>query len=75
MGSRHLASTQPILRGHHREVQEMRRFSRALEIHGSYVRKRVFVMWHWSRHTSFPGRSSDRPPDRAVARRRYGYLS
>ena len=41
---------------------KMRKFSRALEIHGSYLHNRGFAMWHWSDHTPFRGRSSDRPP-------------
>lgn len=41
---------------------KMRRFSLALEIHGSYLHNRGFAMWHWSKHTPFRDRSSDRPP-------------
>ena len=41
---------------------KMRKFSRTLEIHGSYLSKRGFTMWHWAEHTPFRGRSSDRPP-------------
>ena len=41
---------------------KMRRFSRALEIHGAYLHKLGFAMWDWTEHTPFRGRSSDRPP-------------
>ena len=41
---------------------KMRRFSQALEVHGSYLYNRGFAMWHWSEHTPFRSRSSDRPP-------------
>ena len=41
---------------------KMRKFSLALEIHGSYLHNRGFTMWHWSEHTPFRVRSSKRPP-------------
>ena len=41
---------------------KMRKFSQALELHGSYLHNRGFAMWHYSAHTSFRDRSSDRPP-------------
>ena len=43
-------------------LAKMRKFSHALELHGSYLHNRGFAMWHWSEHTPFRGRSSDRPP-------------
>ena len=43
-------------------LDKMRRFSQALELHGSYLHYRGFAMWHWSAHTPFRRRSSDRPP-------------